>query len=99
MFVNEKNVSKINRLTSTISFKKMVLKDQGISLVKERKNFAHKKNEELANEIRLQLRKSTSKIKPNYKKKRRIAIEKAKKIHKKKVIRQNIINRKKKGDM
>lgn len=99
LFVNEKIVNKINKLTSTISFKKMVLRDDSIRDVKEKGVHHHKKNEELAKEIRLQLRKSTSKIKPNYKKKRRIAIEKAKKIHKKKVIRENILNRKRKGEM
>lgn len=99
LFINEKNVSKINKLTSVISFKKMILKEDSIKEVKIKNNSSHKKNEELAKEIRLQLRKSKSKIKPNYKKKKRIAIEKAKKIHKKKVIRQNIINRKRKGEM
>lgn len=99
LFINEKNLPKINKLTSVIGFKKMILRDDSIRDVKENKKPTHKKNEELAKEIRAQLRKTTSKIKPNYKKKRKIAIEKAKKIHKKKVIRQNILNRKRKGEM
>ena len=68
--------------------------DYGIRRTERYNDSARTFFKELAKEIRAQLRKTTSKIKPNYKKKRKIAIEKAKKIHKKKVIRQNILNRK-----
>ncbi len=98
LFITEKLLPKINKISMKIDFKKYILKENSLKLIKDRV-VKHRRNEELHKEIELELRKSKSKIKPCYKKKRKVAIIKAKKRHKKKIIRQNIIDRKKKGTM
>lgn len=99
IFIKDENDPKVLKLSKNISFEKYILKDEGLKLVKERKITTKKKNEKLEQEIQREIRKSKSKIKPCYKKKRRTAALIAKKRHKKKVIRENILARKRKGTM
>lgn len=81
---------RINKLLKKVKFSRFVLKDDGLKEVKERKKPTPKKNENLNKEIRAQMRKIKSKTKTGQSKRKKVAIIKAKKAHKKKIIRENL---------
>lgn len=97
IFYRDKIDNKIEKLSKKINFEKLILKEDGLKTVKEHKRTVKKSNENLEKEIQALMRKSKSKVVPCYKKKRRTAVLIAKKRHKKKIIRENILQRKRKG--
>ena len=100
VFYNDDDIASVNKLKEKISFDSYSLKADGLKLVEKKQNSSKKtENEGLQKEIRKQLSKvRTNKVKPGYKKKRRMAIEKAKVVHKKKIIRQNLHQKRKENE-
>ncbi len=99
IFNSDDKYNKFDKLARYIKFEKYILRDNSLQVVHERKKQVKKKNEVLEQEIQKEMRKTKSKIKPCYKKKRKTAVIIAKKRHKKKVIRENILARKRKGTL
>jgi ATP-dependent RNA helicase CshB len=100
VFYNDDELTQVNKLKEKINFDSYSLKADGLKLIEKKLNTAKKQeNEGLQKEIRKQLSKvRTNKVKPGYKKKRRMAIEKAKVVHKKKIIRQNLHQKRKENE-
>ena len=79
-----------------MTFTYHILRNEGLKLDKKRIPQAKKKNEKLEAEIQKELAKVRSKkVKPNYKKKMRRAVEKATENHKRKIIMENLRNKRK----
>ena len=81
---------RIKKLAKKITFVPYVLKNDSLNIIKVHVKPQAKKNENLHKEIISRLRKIKSKSIPGRKKRREVAIIKAKKAHKKKIIRENI---------
>ena len=83
-------------LIKKIDFDYYVLKENSLSKDKKRNKQPKKRNEALEKEIKKAVSKVRSnKVKPNYKKKMRMAAEKAEKKHKREIIAQNLRSKKK----
>ena len=83
-------------LIKKIDFDYYVLKENSLSKDKKRNKQPKKRNEALEKEIKKAISKVRSnKVKPNYKKKMRMAAEKAEKKHKREIIAQNLRSKKK----
>ena len=84
------------QLEKKLTFTYHILRNEGLKLDKKRIPQAKKKNEKLEAEIQKELAKVRSKkVKPNYKKKMRRAVEKATENHKRKIIMENLRNKRK----
>ena len=86
----DKDSIEMEKLQKKIHFQTFILKEDGLKEIKERKKPTKKRNENLQKEIHHQIRKIKSKTKTAQKKRIRVAIIKAEKAHKKKIIRENL---------
>lgn len=88
---DELNIKAKQTLEKKLSFDYLILRNEGLKADKKHSPQPKKKNDKLEAEIKKELSKVRSnKVKPNYKKKMRRAVEKAKKNHKRKIIMENL---------
>ena len=79
-----------------MKFDYLILRAEGLKQDKRKMPQQKKKNEKLEAEIKKELAKVRSnKVKPNYKKKMRRAVEKATKRHKRQIVIQNLKSKRK----
>ena len=95
-FDNELNKKSKELLEKKLKFDYLILRAEGLKQDKRKKPQQKKKNEKLEAEIKKELAKVRSnKVKPNYKKKMRRAVEKATKRHKRQIVIQNLKSKRK----
>ena len=93
---DELNIKAKQTLEKKLSFDYLILRNEGLKADKKHSPQPKKKNDKLEAEIKKELSKVRSnKVKPNYKKKMRRAVEKAKKNHKRKIIMENLKSKRK----
>lgn len=93
---DELNLKAKQTLEKKLSFDYLILRQEGLKQDKKHLKQPKKKNEKLEAEIKKELAKVRSnKVKPNYKKKMRKAVNKAIKNHKRKIIMENLKSKRK----
>ncbi len=97
IFYDDDNKYKLENLKKTkLTFDELVLREEGIKPQRKKGQARRQVNEVLEAKIKREVSKVRSyKVKPNYKKKVKLAVMKAKRDHKKQIIRDNIIAAKK----
>lgn len=97
IFYDDDNKYKLENLKKTkIEFDYLVLREEGVRPNRKRSQAQRKTNDILEAKIKREISKvRTKKVRPNYKKKVKIAVEKAKHEHKRQIVRDNIIAKKK----
>lgn len=93
---DELNKKAKETLEKKLSFDYLILRQEGLKPDKKRTPQMKKRNEKLEAEIHREVAKVRSdRVKPNYKKKMRRAVEKAKKNHKRRIVMENLRSKKK----
>lgn len=93
---DDRNIKSKSVLEKKLKFDYFILREEGLKADKKRNPQPKKKNEKLEAEIKKELAKVRSKkVKPNYKKKMKKAIKKATRNHKRKIIMENLKNKRK----